>query len=126
MPRATTRSAGARPTNQSQMALLAIVVRRLSDERRLVAITKERRAAGHGDARAPHVHVPFGDSKLTLLLQEALGGAAKTSVIVCASLEPRNAVESIQALRFGEACSRVETRAIGGAAARGRTAARRR
>ena len=44
-----------------------------------------------------------------------MGGAAKTSVIVCASLEPRNAVESIQALRFGEACSRVETRAIGGA-----------
>ena len=78
------------------------------------------REASHGtraerDARAPHVHVPFGDSKLTLLLQEALGGAAKTSVIVCASLEPRNAVESIQALRFGEACSRVETRAIGGA-----------
>ena len=36
-------------------------------------------------------------------------------MIVCASLEPRNAVESIQALRFGEACSRVETRAIGGA-----------
>ena len=35
-------------------------------------------------------------------------------MIVCASLEPRNAVESIQALRFGEACSG-ETRAIGGA-----------
>ena len=31
-------------------------------------------------------------------------------VLVCASLEPRNAVESIGSLRFGEACSRLEMR----------------
>ena len=31
-------------------------------------------------------------------------------MLICASLEPRNAVESIQALRFGEACSRIEMR----------------
>ena len=63
--------------------------------------------------------MPFGDSKLTLLLKDALNGGARTTVLVCASLEPRNAVESIQTLRFGEACSRVEMRAgkqAGGAA----------
>jgi len=32
-------------------------------------------------------------------------------VLICASLEPSNAGESIQALRFGEACSRIEMRA---------------
>jgi hypothetical protein len=57
------------------------------------------------------VHVPFADSKLTLLLKEALEGGARTTVLICASLEPRNAAESIQSLRFGEACSRVEMRA---------------
>ena len=31
-------------------------------------------------------------------------------MLICASLEPGNAVESIQSLRFGEACSRVEMR----------------
>ena len=65
------------------------------------------------------VHVPFADSKLTLLLKKALSGGARTTVLVCASLEPRNAVESIQSLRFGEACSRVEmrtSRAVDGAA----------
>ena len=56
------------------------------------------------------VHVPFGDSKLTLLLKDALMGGARTTVLVCASLEPRNAVESIASLRFGEACGRIEMR----------------
>jgi len=55
--------------------------------------------------------VPFADSKLTLLLKDALLGGARTTVLVCASLEPRNAVESIQALRIGESCSMVETKA---------------
>ena len=56
------------------------------------------------------VHVPFADSKLTLMLKDALMGGARTTVLVCASLEPRNAVESISSLRFGEACGRIEMR----------------
>ncbi|KAL1523993.1 hypothetical protein AB1Y20_018908 [Prymnesium parvum] len=62
-------------------------------------------------AEGKQTHVPFGDSKLTLLLKDALNGGARTTVLVCASLEPRNATESIQSLRFGEACSRIEMRA---------------
>jgi len=63
------------------------------------------------------VHVPFADSKLTLLLKDVLSGGARLTVLICASLETRNAVESIQALRFGESCSRVETRSGGQAGA---------
>ena len=44
-------------------------------------------------AEGKAVHVPFADSKLTLLLKDALMGGARTTVLVCASLEPRNAVE---------------------------------
>ena len=58
----------------------------------------------------PLSHVPFADSKLTMLLKDALTGGARTTVLVCASLEPRNAVESISSLRFGEACGRIEMR----------------
>ena len=47
-------------------------------------------------AQGKPAHVPFADSKLTMLLKDALLGGAKTTVLVCASLEPRNAVESIQ------------------------------
>ena len=64
--------------------------------------------AGKSGSQLPHV--PYADSKLTLLLKDALDGGARTSVLICASLEPRNAVESIQTLRFGEACSRLEMR----------------
>ena len=64
-------------------------------------------------AEGKPVHVPFADSKLTLLLKDALMGGARTTVLVCASLEPRNAVESISSLRFGEACGRIEMRSKG-------------
>ena len=38
------------------------------------------------------------------LHMQALGGKAKTVVIVAAALEPQHAVETIQTLRFGGAC----------------------
>lgn len=52
-------------------------------------------------------HVPYHDSKLTELLSSGLGGNSKTAVVVTASLEPRHASESLQSLRFGEACAAV-------------------
>eukprot|EP01052_Picozoa_sp_SAG31_P002698 SAG31_NODE_97_length_25714_cov_19.477142_2_plen_984_part_00 len=50
-------------------------------------------------------HVPYNDSKLTALLSSALGGDSKTTVVITASQDPRHASESLQALRFGEACA---------------------
>jgi kinesin family protein 5 len=64
-----------------------------------------------------HVFVPYSNSKLTLLLSDGLGGNSKTAVVVCGSTERQNAVETLQALRFGEACSRVENEAVESAAA---------
>jgi len=60
------------------------------------------------------VRVPFYDSKLTQLLEPALGGASRTSVIICASREPEHAEETVQSLRFGESCSLVERTADSG------------
>ena len=48
---------------------------------------------------------------LTLTLTLYPLHSTPTQVLICTSLEPRNAVESVQALRFGGACSRVEMRA---------------
>ena len=56
-------------------------------------------------------HVPYQDSKLTMLLSPALGGDCKTVVLVTAAQEHAHAVETVQSLRFGERCSSLETRA---------------
>jgi kinesin family protein 5 len=64
-----------------------------------------------------HVFVPYADSKLTLLLSDGLGGNSKTAVVVCGSQEKQNAVETLQALRFGERCSKVQNEAVESTAA---------
>ena len=52
-------------------------------------------------------YVPYQDSKLTMLLSPAIGGDSRSTVMVCASPENENAVETLQALRFGERCRSV-------------------
>jgi hypothetical protein len=51
-------------------------------------------------------HVPYYESKLTMLLAPALGGtgARHTAVLVCASGADRHGDETLHALRFGERC----------------------
>jgi len=56
--------------------------------------------------------IPYNDSRLTQLLRSALGGDSKTTVVVTCSMEPRHAIETIQALRFGEKCAVVQN--VGG------------
>lgn len=46
-------------------------------------------------------HVPYRDSKLTRLLQDSLGGTAKTCLILAASCSSYNMSETISTLRFG-------------------------
>lgn len=41
-------------------------------------------------------HVPYQDSKLTMLLSPALGGNSKCSVVVCGSMEASDAKETVQ------------------------------
>jgi len=52
-------------------------------------------------------HVPFYESKLTLLLQPVLKGNARTTVLIAASPEQANGDETSHALRFGERCSQL-------------------
>ena len=46
------------------------------------------------------VHVPYYESRLTTLLAPALGGAARTTVVVTASPDDAHADETLHALRF--------------------------
>jgi len=55
-------------------------------------------------------YVPYQDSKLTMLLKDALGGASRTLVFCTASMDPQHATESLQTLRFGERCAQVQQR----------------
>jgi hypothetical protein len=59
------------------------------------------------EALARGAHVPFANSKLTMLLASGLGGNSKTSVIVCASQEEQHSAETINALIFGQSCRQV-------------------
>ncbi|XAR49088.1 Plus-end-directed kinesin ATPase [Bertholletia excelsa] len=46
-------------------------------------------------------HIPYRDTKLTRLLQDALGGNSRTALLCCCSPSPANASESLSTLRFG-------------------------
>lgn len=46
-----------------------------------------------------------------MLLSAGLGGNSKTSVIVCSSMDPQHASETVATLRFGEKCALIETSA---------------
>ncbi|KAF3943871.1 hypothetical protein CMV_029608 [Castanea mollissima] len=52
-----------------------------------------------GSGRANHI--PYRDSKLTRILQDALGGNSRTALLCCCSPSVFNASESLSTLRFG-------------------------
>lgn len=56
-------------------------------------------------------HIPFASSQLTSLLQAALAGQSRTMVIVTGSMEGVHALQTMNALRFGERCQRIKTSA---------------
>ena len=53
------------------------------------------------DAKGGKAHVPYRDSKLTRVLQDALGGSARTALIICCSPSLFNDAETLSSLRFG-------------------------
>ena len=53
-------------------------------------------------------HVPYRDSTLTRLLQNALGGNCKTALVICASPHMLNRYETIRSLKFGLRCQQIE------------------
>lgn len=54
-------------------------------------------------------HIPFRDSKLTRLLQESLGGNAKTSMLIAVSDAREHTDETFQSLLFGSRAILVKT-----------------
>ena len=54
---------------------------------------------------------PFRDSKLTRLLSNAIGGAAKTTLIVCVAPTVSDAFETTNSLEFGLQAMKVEVKA---------------
>merc|ERR1712088_1086297 len=47
-------------------------------------------------------HIPYRDSKLTRILQESLGGNAKTTIVICGSPASFNEAETKSTLDFGK------------------------
>jgi len=77
----------------------------LSLKRCISALSERQLRLAAGRKTVP---IPFRESKLTAILEPALGGLARTSIIICCSSDESNAEESVQSLRFGEMCSRIE------------------
>lgn len=55
-------------------------------------------------------HIPYRDSKLTRILQESLGGNAKTTLIVTCSPHINNVAETISTLRFGVSAKKIKNK----------------
>lgn len=55
--------------------------------------------------------VPFRNSKLTLLLQDGLGGNSRTAILVCLQTQPHNYTDAKMALNFSVKARKVSTRA---------------
>jgi hypothetical protein len=53
-------------------------------------------------------HVPYRDSKLTRMLQEAIGGNCRTTIIINLSPSHGNAEESLSTLRFGNRAKNIK------------------
>ena len=62
--------------------------------------------------KTPLSHVPYRDSKLTRLLQDALSGNSKTLLILTVSSSTQQLAETISTLRFGERATLVRTRPV--------------
>ncbi|XP_043722837.1 kinesin-like protein KIN-1 [Telopea speciosissima] len=54
-------------------------------------------------------HIPYRDSKLTRILQDALGGNSRTALLCCCSPSTSNASESLSTLRFGARAKHIKT-----------------
>ena len=52
-------------------------------------------------------HVPYHESRLTMLLKSAFGGNSRTTAIICASMADAHGAETLNAMRFGERCSMI-------------------
>lgn len=62
----------------------------------------------HGRTR----HIPYRDSRLTYLLQDSLGGNAKTCLVATVSPAAMNVAETLSTLRFADQAKRIKNQAV--------------
>jgi len=55
-------------------------------------------------------HIPYRDSKLTRILQDSLGGNAKTALIITCSCSSYNMAETLSTIRFGQRAKNVRNK----------------
>ena len=55
-------------------------------------------------------HIPYRDSKLTRVLQESLGGNARTALIVTASPARDNEDETVSTMKFGQRAKSIKNK----------------
>ena len=88
----------------------------ISINRGLLALGNVINALGEesGDGTTHHhpKHVPYRDSKLTRLLQDALGGNSRTLFIACASPAETNAEETLNTLRYANRAKNIKNSAV--------------
>lgn len=68
-------------------------------------------SSSSGAAGAKASRVPYRDSKLTRLLQDSLGGTAKTCIVICCSPAMKNSSETLSSLRFGARARAIQCKA---------------
>ncbi|BHF64443.1 Kinesin heavy chain isoform 5A [Sparganum proliferum] len=56
-------------------------------------------------------HIPYRDSKLTRILQQSLGGNAKTTMVICCSPAEYNEAETKSTILFGVRAKRIKNQA---------------
>ena len=59
-------------------------------------------------------HIPYRDSRLTYLLQDSLGGNAKTCLVAAVSPAAVNIAETLSTLRFADQAKRIKNQVGGG------------
>lgn len=75
-------------------------------KRVIEALHRRTQLAKDGTQVLPYV--PYQDSKLTMLLAEALGGSARTLVVATVATDPQHGAESLQTVRFADTCAQVQ------------------
>ncbi|XP_033632006.1 chromosome-associated kinesin KIF4-like [Asterias rubens] len=65
-----------------------------------------------GDENGRRGHIPYRDSKLTRLLQDALGGNSQTLMLACISPADSNMEETLNTLRYADRARQIKNKPI--------------
>jgi len=77
----------------------------------LLALGNVISALGDERKRRSISHVPYRDSKLTRLLQDALGGNSRTAMIACVSPAAASLEETLNTLRYANRAKNIKNKA---------------